>query len=116
VAERWWYSHHQPAVGGTPDTTLWAIRNAPTRVRRRERFIYTPHPARSASLASTLPDHLDAPADIRPIAVKPPSARGSLETNRATVEGVPSEYRAYLRPDQIHNGLTTGVVWMDTKL
>jgi hypothetical protein len=107
--ERWWYTHHQPPVGGKPNTSLLG---APNTSASPPTAIYSPPPSKN----QYVPPHLDPPKDIRPIASNPLPREGVWKQVGPTVDNVPTEYVAYLRPDNVHNTLTTGVAWMDTKL
>ncbi len=99
-AERWWYGHHQPPVGGTPSGGLPEVRST--------------DPA-TAPPQATVP-HLERPVAIAPIAARPLPHEGAWRPIGRWLHGYPSMLAAYLRPDPVHTSLVTGVVWIDTKL
>jgi len=101
-AEDTWYTWHAPPKGGKP--AAGAI----------------PKPPASSS-PSTLPvasgpAHLPAPAAIVPFVSTPTPGEGQWHAIGRTVDGVPTMYAAYLRPNAVYTSLVTGVAWMDTKL
>ena len=101
-AEDTWYTWHAPPKGGKP--AAGAI----------------PKPTASSS-PSTLPvasgpAHLPAPAAIVPVVSTPTPGEGQWHAIGRTVDGVPTMYAAYLRPNAVYTSLVTGVAWMDTKL
>ena len=101
-AEDTWYTWHAPPKGGKP--AAGAI----------------PKPTASSS-PSTLPvasgpAHLPAPAAIVPFVSTPTPGEGQWHGIGRTVDGVPTMYAAYLRPNAVYTSLVTGVAWMDTKL
>jgi len=104
-AERLWYSHHQPPLGGRP--ARGAIPPAPR----------TPTPTVSVSRASS-PGlvGLPSPANLKPFATPPIAGEGVWHPMGRPVDGQPAVYEAFLRPDAIHTSLVVGVAWMDTKL
>ncbi len=98
-AENVWYSWHAPAKGGKPNPN--AI------------------PAGSRSTTTTVaagPPHLAAPAAIVPFVANPTPGEGQWHPIGRTVDGIPTMYAAYLRPNAVYTSLVTGVAWMDTKL
>jgi hypothetical protein len=96
-AENLWYSHHQPAVGGTPPKGLI--------------------PPPTASSHGTSPSAaLAEPAAIIPLASPPIAGEGQWHPVGRLVHGTPAIYEAFLRPDALHTSLVVGVAWMDTKL
>ncbi len=102
-AENVWYSHHAPPVGGKP-----ARGAIPAPVRN--------HPAAVSPGAVAAADALPAPAPIVPIASPPVAGEGQWHPAGRTVDGVPTVYEAYLRPDAVHTSVVVGVAWMDTRL
>ncbi len=102
--ERWWYSRHQPPVGGTPPGGL-----------PRGAGVF-----RGASgqlpVQRHVPAHLPRPADITPFASPALKGEGVWHPTGRTVKGIPAMYTTSLRPDSVHTSLVTGVAWMDTKL
>ena len=99
-AENLWYSHHQPPVGGRPKAGL--IPKASSAA--------APRPSVKA------PAHLPVPDAIVPIASPPLPGEGLWHPAGRVVDGVPTMYQAFLRPDPVHTSLVAGVAWMDTKL
>jgi hypothetical protein len=98
-AENTWYTWHAPPKGGKP--AKGAI------------------PAPVASSTTTVPSgpaHLAAPAAIVPFASPPTAGEGQWHPIGPTVDGIPTMYAAYLRPNAVNTSLVTGVAWMDTKL
>jgi hypothetical protein len=103
-AEREWYGHHPPPLGGTPSGGIPVAAASPA----------APTPA--ASPTKKVPDHLTAPADVRPFVSNPLPHEGVWQTVGKRVEGLPTVEVTYVRPDDLHTSLLTGVMWMDTKL
>jgi hypothetical protein len=103
AAERFWYSMHKPPVGGTPSGGI---------------PVQGPHAsaAPSGSTQVALPDHIAAPTDLRPFVSNPLPREGEWQTVGRTVQGLPTVQVTFLRPDNVHTSLLTGVIWMDTKL
>lgn len=100
-AENLWYSHHQPAVGGRPQSG--AIPPAPKA-------------SGGAGASGRLVAHLPEPSSITPLASPPIPGEGVWHPAGRKVDGISAVYEAYLRPDPIHTSLVVGVAWMDTKL
>lgn len=98
--ENFWYSHHQPPVGGTP------LKGA------------IPPPPSSTTPTATTGGvaHLVPPAALKPFASPPILGEGVWHTAGRTVGGLSAIYETYLRPDPVHTSLVVGVAWMDTKL
>jgi hypothetical protein len=98
--ENFWYSHHQPPVGGTPSPGA------------------IPPPSKRASDAglTDLPSHLSEPSAIKPFASPPIRGEGDWHPIGRQVDGLAAIYETYLRPDRIHTSTVVGVAWMDTKL
>ena len=100
-AENWWYSHHQPKVGGTlPKGTIHA-------------------PAGTSSTGAatgTTVAHLPAPAPIVPLANPPVPGEGQWSPVGRLVHGLPAVYTTELRPSAIHTSYVVGLAWMDPKL
>jgi len=101
-AENTWYTWHAPPKGGRP--VAGAI----------------PKPTASTSTATqpvaTGPAHLPAPAAIVPFVSTPTPGEGQWHPIGRTVDGIPTMYAAYIRPNAVYTSLVTGVAWMDTKL
>jgi hypothetical protein len=102
-AENTWYSHHAPPVGGKP-----AKGAIPSTGSTAPRVPTTPR--------VSIPAHLAAPTPISPIATTPVAGEGVWHPAGRLVHGLPAVYEAYLRPDNVHTSVVTGVAWMDTKL
>ncbi|MGD0985689.1 MAG: phosphodiester glycosidase family protein [Acidimicrobiales bacterium] len=102
TAENWWYSHHQPAVGGRPSAEA------------------LPSPQHTRVLATGVrhdsPVHLPVPAPLTPFASPALPGEGSWRPVGRLVRGVPAVYETFLRPDSIHTSVVDGIAWMDTKL
>jgi hypothetical protein len=87
-SEQYWYSHHQPPVGGVPKNGIPVVR----RLRPRSHALPA-CPKRIVSLApSALPNE------------------GVWQSVGRTSSGV---CFAYLRPDAIHTSVVIGVAWMN---
>ena len=100
-AENTWYTWHAPPKGGKP--VAGAI----------------PKPTASSSSTTPVasgPAHLAAPAAIVPFVSPPTAGEGQWHAIGRSVDGVPTMYAAYLRPNAVYTSLVTGVAWMDTKL
>jgi len=54
--------------------------------------------------------------DIAPFARKTLPGEGRWKAAGPKVDGIPTMYAAFLRPDPIHTSLVSGVVWMDPTL
>jgi len=104
-AETWWLNHHKPPVGGVPSGGIPTIAQEDP----------------SASASPTGPsemvlDHLLKPEDVVPIARDPLPNEGVWQPLGQRLDGVPTMYISYFRPDKIHTSLVSAVVWMDQKL
>jgi hypothetical protein len=97
-AEKEWYIHHPPPVGGKPPAGA----------------IQAPH-ASTATVASG-PAHLPPPSPIHPFATPAIPGEGQWSSTGRLVGGIPAIYQTTLRPDAIHTSYVAGVAWMDTKL
>jgi Phosphodiester glycosidase len=53
---------------------------------------------------------------VRPFVSNPLPREGEWQTVGRTVQGLPTVQITFLRPDNVHTSLLTGVMWMDTKL
>ena len=103
--ERWWYEHHQPPIGGTVSTGPLAG------------AAYSSDPVTGSPIPmKNLPPHTPLPKDIPPIAADPLPREGVWRPVGPTVDGLPTEEVAYMRPDTSHTSLTAGLAWMDTRL
>jgi len=99
-AENTWYTWNAPPKGGRP---------APGAIPR------------AAATATTVPvatgpAHLPAPPAIVPFVSDPTAGEGQWHPIGRTVDGIPTMYAAFLRPNDVYTSLVTGVAWMDTKL
>ncbi len=97
--EREWYLHHQPPKGGHPAPGLIPSTG-------------------SATKAPVLkgPPHMQPPSPIVPLATPPLPGEGEWHPIGRVVGGLPAEYSAFVRPDNVHTSIVTGVAWMDTEL
>lgn len=99
-AEREWYTHHQPPVGGRPARGALAVPSSTT-----------------STSATTAPvPQLPAPAPLHAFASPALPGEGQWTPTGRLVDGVPAVYETRLRPDAIHTSQVVGVAWMDTKL
>ncbi|MHB1781964.1 MAG: hypothetical protein ACYCTE_04595 [Acidimicrobiales bacterium] len=113
TAERIWYSHHQPPVGGRP--APGAIPAAP----RATTATQAPRPSARPGSSPAAPRGivpLPAPANLVPFASPAIPGEGVWHAMGRPVDGHPAVFEAFLRPDAIHTSLVVGVAWMDTKL
>ncbi len=99
-AEDTWYTWNAPPKGGKPASG--AIPVAPVTT--------------STVPVPTGPVHLAAPAAIAPFVAAPTAGEGEWHPIGRTMDGIPTMYAAYLRPNAVNTSLVTGVAWMDTKL
>ncbi len=98
-AENTWYTLHAPPKGGKPPKGA------------------IPAPVRSTTTTAPAgPAHLTAPPAIVPFVADPTPGEGQWHAIGRSVQGVPTMYAAYLRPNAVNTSLVTGVAWMDTTL
>ena len=99
-AENTWYTWNAPPKGGRP--AAGAI----------------PKPTGTTATVPVVsgPVHLPAPAPIVPFVSTPTPGEGQWHPIGRTVDGIPTMYAAYLRPNAVNTSLVAGVAWMDTKL
>jgi hypothetical protein len=99
-AENTWYTWHAPPKGGKP--AAGAI----------------PKPVATATTVPVPsgPAHLPEPPAIVPFVSTPTPGEGQWHVIGRTVDGIPTTYAAYLRPNAVNTSLVAGVAWMDTKL
>ena len=99
-AEDTWYTWHAPPKGGKP--AAGAI----------------PKPVASSTTVPVPsgPAHLAAPAAMVPFVSTPTPGEGQWHVIGRTVDGIPTTYAAFLRPNAVNTSLVSGVAWMDTKL
>ncbi len=102
TVENWWYTHHQPPVGGRP-----LAEALPT----QQRTIVS-----TTGLRRDSPAHLPAPAPLAPFAQPALAGEGSWRPVGRLVRGVPAVYETVLRPDAVHTSVVDGIAWLDTKL
>ena len=118
--EHWWYTHHQPKVGGVPTGALGrTLRSGLAATKPAARANATPAAPSSATPTPTTtaaPKHLPAPPPIAPIASPSLPGEGQWKPLGQTVGGVLAMYAAFLRPDPIHTSLVTAVTWIDPTL
>lgn len=100
-AEDTWYTWHAPPKGGKPAAGAIPV-VAPTTT--------------TLAPVPTGPAHLPAPAAIVPFVADPSPGEGQWHAIGRTIDGVPTMYAAFLRPNDVYTSLVTGVAWMDTKL
>ncbi|MGH9298236.1 MAG: phosphodiester glycosidase family protein [Acidimicrobiales bacterium] len=104
--ENFWYSHHQPAVGGEPASgTIPAPSNDAS-----------PKDANAVHVSGQTLHPLPTPAALKPLASPPIAGEGQWHAAGRSVGGVSAVYEAFLRPDPIHTSLVVGVAWMDMHL
>jgi hypothetical protein len=99
-AEKEWYSHHQPPVGGRPAKGALAVPSSTTT---------------TSSTTAPVPQ-LPPPKPMQPQATPALAGEGQWTPTGRLVDGVPAVYETRLRPDAIHTSQVVGVAWMDTKL
>lgn len=116
-AENTWYGHHPPAVGGTlaagaipPPTRTSAP--TPSNVPAGDASAHGSSPPPT----NAMPAHLPAPVPLRPFVSSPVPGEGVWRPVGRMVDGLPAVYETFMRPDAIHTGVVSGVVWMDTTL
>jgi hypothetical protein len=99
-AEKEWYTHHQPPVGGRP------ARGA----------LVEPSSTTSTTSTTAPVPQLPAPAPLKPFADPALPGEGQWTATGRLVDGVPAVYETRMRPDAVHTSQVVGVAWMDTKL
>jgi len=100
--ENWWYSHHQPPVGGRPKAA-----DLPSQRGSGARAIRSAH--RSSA-------YLPAPASLAPFAHPVLEGEGIWKPVGRLVRGDPAIYETFLRPDAVHTSIVDGIAWLDTRL
>ena len=103
AAKNWWYSHHQPPVGGRP-----SVEALPTEQHAR---VSTAGLRRRTTTA-----HLPEPAPLTPFARPALAGEGSWRPTGRLVRGIPAVYETFLRPDAVHTSVVDGIAWLDTRL
>ena len=115
-AENTWYGHHAPAIGGKlaagaiPSPLRTSAGVAPSMLGGDTSAHGSP-PSTNA-----IPAHLPTPVPLRPFVSSPAPGEGVWRPVGRTVDGVPAVYETFMRPDAVHTGVVSGVVWMDTTL
>jgi hypothetical protein len=109
--EHWWYTNHPPPVGGRPEHGLPRTKGPGGEAVSK----HTKAPATPVPIAPPAPPHLAPPGNIPPFTTPLPGEGVWSPTGR-TVQGLPTVYTTFMRPDPVHTSLVTGVAWMDTKL
>ena len=102
TAENWWYSHHQPPVGGRP-----LAEALPTQQHTS---------VNATGLRRDSPAHLPVPAALTPFAHPALAGEGSWRPIGRLVQGSPAVYATFLRPDAVHSSVVDGIAWLDTRL
>jgi len=102
--EHWWYSHHQPPVGGKLKHGLPQGKGLAGSAQAR------------TNTGPVVPTHLAAPANMQPLVTTPLPGEGVWKPTGRTVAGLPAVYTAYFRPDSVHTSLVAAAMWMDTTL
>ncbi len=100
LAERQWYSHHQPPVGGTPKG---GIPSPPQLALSRS----------EPSTTAASPTTTTTPARIAPLVANPLPGEGKWRPFGRAVDGTPAVWVTYLRPDATHTSLVAGVARLD---
>jgi hypothetical protein len=108
-AEAWWYTHHQPKVGGAPP----AFAAAATITLPAQPLAA---PQASPQSARPIPKHLAAPATVRSFALPAVEGEGVWRPAGRLVDRVPAVYTTGIRPDPVHTSLVTGIAWIDPSL
>ena len=98
--ENVYYTWNAPPKGGRP---------APGAIPK-------PTPSSTTVPVPSGPAHLPSPRAIAPFVSTPTAGEGQWHPIGRTVDGVPTMYAAFLRPNAVYTSLVTGVAWMDTKL
>lgn len=97
--ENFYYSHHTPPVGGSPQAGV-----VPTTVT-------APHTVTKNHVG------LPVPAALVPFSgTRTWPAEGKWSPAGRLVNGVPAVYTTTLSPDAVHTSVVDGVAWLDTKL
>jgi hypothetical protein len=94
--EHWYYTHHQPKVGGTV-ASLPAVT--------------------SSGAGRTVPSRRDgAPLQIAPLVADPLPGEGTWHPTGTPVSGVAPIEVAYMRPDAIHTSVVVALAWVDHRV
>jgi hypothetical protein len=100
--EHYWYSHHQPPMGGSPAGGI--ARVAPVHVATTARR----HSGHRATATNATP----CPAALRPLAAGALAGEGVWQS-AGRMQGLVCF--AYLRPDPVHTSVVIGVAWMNMR-
>ncbi len=95
--ENQWYSHHAPKTGGAPKKGA-----IPGAVHLRQ----------LTGIHGVLP----TPKAIVPLALPKIAGEGDWHPIGRTINGIPTMFDTFMRPDPVHTSQVVGVVWMDTKM
>ena len=109
--EHWWYTNHPPPVGGKPAHGLPRVAAPGADAVGKQ----VKAPKAPVVTAPPVPAHLDPPPNAPPF-TDPLPDEGIWHPTGRTVQGLPSVYTTFMRPDPVHTSLVTGLAWMDTKL
>lgn len=88
-----WYSHHPPPKGGVPSALPSVV-----------------SPVTQVSVPA-----FDTPAPVTVLASSPIAGEGQWQATGRTVDGAPVLYTTFIRPDNVHTSLLTGLAWIDTR-
>jgi len=105
MAETWWLNTHKPPVGGTPEGGIPQV--------EQDSPVPSGSPTRPPKMVL---DHLPAPKDVVPAVTDPLPDEGVWQPLGQKLDGVPTMFVSYFRPDNTHTSLVSSVVWMDQKL
>jgi hypothetical protein len=93
--ENEWYSHHPPPKGGLPKTLPTVL------------------PPQTVPAAPTQPAR-STPGPVRLLVPTPVPGEGLWRPTGRAVGGAPVLYTTFMRPDNVHTSLLTGLAWIDT--
>jgi Phosphodiester glycosidase len=113
-AETVYLDSHQPKVGGEPSGGIPTVGGPAT--TRPPITRPTSGPGHSPKPPKLVIDHLPKPPDVVPIVPHPLPHEGQWQAYGRRIDGLPTMYASFFRPDKIHTSLVAGVVWMDQKL
>jgi hypothetical protein len=93
--EREWYQHHAPPKGGVP------------------KHLPSVLPPSASSVQA--PSSFDTPNPVHLLVTTPVAGEGVWKPTGRTVGGAPALFTTFMRPDNLHTSLVTGLAWLDTK-
>jgi hypothetical protein len=93
--EREWYTHHAPPKGGVPKTLPTVVPPAPVTATATQRTS-------------------DKPTPVHLLVTTPVAGEGIWQPTGRTPGGAPVLYTTFMRPDDVHTSLVTGLAWIDT--